>query len=111
MLEAYEEFGRLDASVAWVVWNANFGFMGALLDEAGIGQIWPRKQPGPVFANSGAPGVAVPAEGSSELRCSARLLRSRGGAVWVVRLSVVSTGRLRVSPPLAEIGNCTPNVR
>ena len=83
MLEVYKEFGRLDASVAWVVWNANFGFMGALLDEAGIGQIWPRKQPGPVFANSGAPGVAVPAEGGYRLSGNWKIVSGIDVADWI----------------------------
>src|SRR3954471_8512656 len=50
-LSIYEQLGRLDASVAWVVWNANFGFIGALLNEQGTARIWGQGSE-PVFANS-----------------------------------------------------------
>ncbi|MGH3166754.1 MAG: acyl-CoA dehydrogenase family protein, partial [Trebonia sp.] len=63
VLGVYEEFGRLDASVAWLIWNGNWGFIGALLDTSGIGQIWTEAKPDPVFANSGTPGIATPAVG------------------------------------------------
>lgn len=56
VLAVYEELGRLDASVAWIVWNGNWGFVGALLDPIGASQIWAGTKPGPVFANSGSPG-------------------------------------------------------
>src|ERR1700722_14147009 len=63
VLAVYEELGRLDASVAWIVWNGNWGFVGALLDPAGASQIWAGTEPSPIFANSGSPGAAVPARG------------------------------------------------
>jgi alkylation response protein AidB-like acyl-CoA dehydrogenase len=62
VLKVYEGFGRLDASVAWIVWNSNFGFLAALLNEAGVEQIWTEGLQ-PVFANSGMPGVATPVDG------------------------------------------------
>jgi len=31
LLEVYERFGHIDASTGLLVWNANFGFIGALL--------------------------------------------------------------------------------
>jgi alkylation response protein AidB-like acyl-CoA dehydrogenase len=106
VLEVYEEFGRLDASVAWVVWNANFGFMGALLDEAGIGQIWSRRQPGPVFANSGAPGVAVPAERGYRLSGNWKIVSGIDVADWIVVIAVITEDN---APRLTEAGQ--PDVR
>ncbi|MFF3950192.1 acyl-CoA dehydrogenase family protein [Streptomyces sp. NPDC001902] len=50
-MKIYEELGRIDASVAWVVWNANFGFLGALLNESGVTQSWGSGRT-PSFANS-----------------------------------------------------------
>jgi hypothetical protein len=35
VLDIYERFGHIDASVGLLVWNANFGFVGAMLDPAG----------------------------------------------------------------------------
>jgi alkylation response protein AidB-like acyl-CoA dehydrogenase len=40
VLRICENFGRIDASVGLLVWNANYGFIGALLSESGAAQIW-----------------------------------------------------------------------
>src|SRR6185436_20467880 len=53
-LSVYEHFGRIDGSVGLLVWNANFGFIGAMLNDAGLGRIW-KTGADPVFANSGVP--------------------------------------------------------
>ena len=53
LLEVYERFGHIDASTGLLVWNANFGFIAALLSEAGAQRIWPtvpsRRWPTPAF--------------------------------------------------------------
>jgi indole-3-acetate monooxygenase len=36
VLDVYERFGHIDASVGLLVSNANFGFVGAVLDPAGV---------------------------------------------------------------------------
>ncbi|HEY6493698.1 MAG TPA: acyl-CoA dehydrogenase family protein [Trebonia sp.] len=105
-LQVYEEFGRLDASVAWVVWNANFGFMGALLGDAGIRQIWPADRPGPVFANSGSPGTAVPVDGGYLVSGNWKIVSGVDAADWVVVIAVISEG---AAPRLTEGGQ--PDVR
>jgi alkylation response protein AidB-like acyl-CoA dehydrogenase len=52
VLRIYENFGRIDASVELLVWNANYAFMGALLSESGAAQIWSDGAE-PTLANSG----------------------------------------------------------
>lgn len=88
-LEVYEEIGRLDASVAWVTWNANFGFIGALLGEAGIRRIWREGEPEPIFANSGTPGSATPTEGGYWLCGRWRIVGGINFADWLVAVAVV----------------------
>src|SRR5258707_877617 len=39
-MDVYEEFGRIDASVGWLVWNANFGFLAAYLEPSGVEKLW-----------------------------------------------------------------------
>jgi alkylation response protein AidB-like acyl-CoA dehydrogenase len=106
VLAVYEELGRLDASVAWIVWNGNWGFVGALLDPAGASQIWAGTEPGPVFANSGSPGAAVPAAGGYLLSGEWRLVSGINAADWVVVLAVVIEGG---APRRTEAG--LPDVR
>jgi alkylation response protein AidB-like acyl-CoA dehydrogenase len=88
VLQVYEGFGRLDASVAWVVWNANWGFLGALLGEAGTARLWADGTE-PVFANAGQPGTAVPVEGGYRLSGSWKLVSGIGRADWLVVVAVV----------------------
>jgi indole-3-acetate monooxygenase len=106
VLAVYEEFGRLDASVAWVVWNANFGFMGALLDEAGNRKIWLPDRPAPVFANSGSPGVAVAVDGGYRLSGNWKIVSGINHAEWLMVVAVVTEGE---APRLTEDGQ--PEVR
>lgn len=105
VLKVYERFGRLDASVAWVVWNANWGFLAALLGEKGTARLW-KNCPEPVFANAGQPGSAVPAEGGYQLSGSWNLVSGIERADWLVVVAVVVDGG---SPRLTEAG--APDVR
>ncbi|MGH3164481.1 MAG: acyl-CoA dehydrogenase family protein [Trebonia sp.] len=86
-LEVYEELGRVDASVASLVWNANWGFIGALLGEAGRYQIWPDGQPGPVIANCGTPLSAVPTSDGSRLSGDWRRASASNVANWFVAIT------------------------
>ncbi|NMO56854.1 acyl-CoA dehydrogenase [Actinoplanes sp. TBRC 11911] len=104
-LSVYEQLGRLDASVAWVVWNANFGFIGALLDEQGAARIW-GPGPEPVFANSGMPGVAVPVDGGYRVSGTWKLVSGVNNADWTVVIAIVMQDG---APRLTEAG--TPDVR
>lgn len=106
VLTVYEELARLDASVAWIVWNGNWGFIGALLDPAGTGQIWPETEPAPLFANSGSPGAAVPAAGGYLLSGEWRLVSGVNSADWVVVLGLIMEGD---APRLTEAS--LPDVR
>ncbi|CAL9639765.1 Flavin-dependent monooxygenase, oxygenase subunit HsaA (plasmid) [Streptomyces sp. enrichment culture] len=100
LLQVYEKFGRLDASVAWVVWNANWGFLGALLDESGSARIW-AKGAEPVFANSGKPqGLAVPCNGGYRLSGSWNLVSGINQADWLAVVGMVAQddGSPRLTP-------------
>ena len=96
-LEVYERFGYLDASVGLLVWNANFGFVGALLDPAGAARVWADGRE-PVFANSGLPGTAVPVEGGYRLTGEWRIVSGIRGADWVVLVGLTPEVRLLVVP-------------
>lgn len=89
VLRVYEDFGRIDASVGWLVWNANFGFLGALLDESGAEQVW-RDGIEPVFANSGSPGVAIPVDGGYRVSGTWKIVSGIGHAAWLAVIGVVT---------------------
>lgn len=96
VLQVYEGFGRLDASVAWVVWNANFGFIGALLGEEGNARIWADDEP--VFSNSGAPGTAIPSDGGYRLSGNWKIVSGIKNADWLTVIGViVENGRPRLT--------------
>ncbi|PWI15845.1 acyl-CoA dehydrogenase [Streptomyces sp. Act143] len=105
VLQVYEGFGRLDASVAWVVWNANWGFLAALLGEEGTARIW-ADGAAPVFANAGQPGTAVPGEGGYRLSGNWKLVSGINRADWFVAVGVVMA---EGGPRMTEAG--TPDVR
>lgn len=90
VLEVYEELGRLDVSVAWQVWNANFGFIGALLTEAGAAQIWQGDRPEPVFANGGQPGKAEMDAGGYRVSGTWRMVSGIAHADWVVLTALIT---------------------
>lgn len=54
-LDVLRRLGAIDGPVAWVVWNLNFGFTAAYLEEAGVERIW-GAGPDPLIANAGQPG-------------------------------------------------------
>ncbi|MEV7080002.1 acyl-CoA dehydrogenase family protein [Streptomyces sp. NPDC093516] len=105
VLQVYEGFGRLDASVAWVVWNANWGFLAALLSEEGVARVWADGTE-PVFANAGQPGTAVPTEGGYRLSGTWKLVSGIDRADWFVAVGVILGDG---GPRLTEAG--TPDVR
>ena len=88
-LEVLESFGRIDGAVALVVWNLNFGFAGAFLDDAGIERIW-SSGPDPIIANSGQPGrLERTADGGYLLSGEWKLVSGIGAAEWVMLLGIV----------------------
>jgi indole-3-acetate monooxygenase len=92
-LDVYEQFGYIDASVGLLVWNANFGFIGAVLDPAGIEEIWGEGVE-PVFANSGRPGTAEPVDGGYRLSGEWKIVSGIGGATWVVLIGLAPEIRM-----------------
>ena len=89
VLRIYEGFGRIDASIGWLVWNANFGFVGALLSQSGAAQIWAGGTE-PVLANSGSPGFSVPADGGYQLSGQWKIVSGIGAADWFIAVGVVA---------------------
>jgi alkylation response protein AidB-like acyl-CoA dehydrogenase len=87
-LKVYEGFGRVDASVAWVVWSGNLGFLAALLDESGVERIWTAGAQ-PVFANSGMPGVATPVDGGYHVSGHWKIVSGVNSAEWLVVVAIV----------------------
>jgi alkylation response protein AidB-like acyl-CoA dehydrogenase len=87
-LTVYEELGRIDASTAWVVWNANFGFTAAMLGEEGAALVWPGG-PQPVLTNGGQPGQAVAVDGGYRLSGRWRMVSGVEVADWFVPLGIV----------------------
>jgi len=105
-LEVYDELARLDASVAWMVWNANFGFIAALLGHEGIHLLWPEERPNPIFATGVPEGRAVPAARGYQVSGTWPLVSGLAAADWVLVVAVVSEGG---EPRRTEAG--LPDVR
>jgi alkylation response protein AidB-like acyl-CoA dehydrogenase len=89
-LEVYDELARLDASVAWLVWNANFGFIAALLGQEGIRLIWPQRRPDPIFATGVPEGRAVPADRGYQVSGTWPLVSGLHTADWVLVVATIT---------------------
>ncbi len=90
-LEVYEEFGRIDASVGWLVWNANWGFLAAFLEPSGFEKVWADGDE-PVFANSGSPGEAEEVAGGYQLSGHWKIVSGIHAARWLVVVGIVTRG-------------------
>ena len=99
-LKVYEGFGRVDASVAWVVWNGNFGFLAALLSDDGVERIW-TDGARPVFANSGKPGVATPVDGGYHVSGRWKIVSGINNADWLVVVAAITADGV---PRLTDAG-------
>lgn len=118
LLTVYEDFGRIDPAVAWLVCHANLGFIGALLDEAGRDLVWRPTEPDPIFANSDAPGTATRVDGGYLLSGQWKAVPGADRADWLVvagsgaalrsgprtRLFVVARHRFTVRRPWRDEG-------
>jgi indole-3-acetate monooxygenase len=97
VLRIYQNFGRIDASVELLVWNANYAFMGALLSESGAAQIWSEGAE-PTLANSGMPGATVPVDGGYRLSGHWKIVSGIHAADWFIAVGVVSeNGQPRIT--------------
>ena len=92
-LSVYERIGRINGSVGLLVWNANFGFIGAMLDAAGAGKIW-KNGVEPVFANSGIPGTAVRVDGGFLITGQWKIVTGIKHADWLVVVGVIAADGL-----------------
>ncbi|MGE2716729.1 acyl-CoA dehydrogenase family protein [Mycolicibacterium litorale] len=88
-LGVYEGLARIDASTGFLAWNANFGFIGALLTAAGAEQIW-GTTPEPMFANSSKAGVVEVVDGGYELSGWFPIVTGVKSADWLIVCAVVS---------------------
>jgi indole-3-acetate monooxygenase len=89
LLEVYERFGHIDASTGLLVWNANFGFIAALLSETGAQRIWSSGAE-PTLGNSGVRGVAARAVGGYRLSGRMPIVTGIGFADWFIAVGVVT---------------------
>jgi alkylation response protein AidB-like acyl-CoA dehydrogenase len=103
-LTVYEGIGRIDASVGLLVWNANFGFIAAMLSEHGAGRLWDQT-PEPFFANSGMVGTAEIVDEGVRLSGRFRIVTGVNAADWLVVGAVLTRDG---SPVLVDGG---PDVR
>jgi indole-3-acetate monooxygenase len=108
VLQVYEEFGQIDASVAWIMYNGNYGFIGALLDPAGTERIWAAGAAEPIFANSSSPGAAVRVEGGYRLSGHWKIVSGVNAADWVVLTAVIDNGS---TPQVTGIGGMRSGFR
>lgn len=84
VLNIYEAFGRIDASVGALVWNLNMGFVAALLPDTGARRIFTGTHE-PLLANSGTPAppsVSVADTDSADGGRSSAGSISRTGCFW-----------------------------
>jgi len=88
-LSAYEQMANINGSVGLLVWNANFGFIGAMLDPAGAAQIW-KNGVEPVFANSGILGTAVRVDGGFRVTGEWKIVTGISHADWLVVVAVIT---------------------
>lgn len=97
-LGVLEALGRIDGPTAWVVWNLNFGFSAAFLDERGVARIW-SQNPDPLIANSGRPGRAAETAGGFLLTGQWLIVSGVDAADWISLVAVVgSAERADVAP-------------
>ena len=104
-LQVYERFGRIDGSVGLLVWNANFGFVGAALPMAGVERIWGTGGE-PVLANSGMPCTAQRVDGGFRVTGHWKIVTGIRRSDWLIGIGPVSADG---QPELTASG--TPNVR
>jgi len=90
-LDVLERFGRIDASVGLSVWNANFGFVAAMLSEAGAKRIWAQGTE-PTLANSGSPGAAERVAGGYILSGRWNIVTGITFADWFIAISLITEG-------------------
>jgi len=89
-LEVLEELGRIDGPVAWTVWNANLGLLGAMLPDSGVAKIW-ADGPDPVIVSSSRPSaMARPAEGGFVLAGRWDMVSGLDSADWASLFAVVA---------------------
>jgi len=103
----YEALGRLDAPVAWNVWNGNLGFAAALLAPEGVDAIWAGPAD-PIIANSARPaGVATPADGGYLLNGRWDIVSAIDVADWVALFALVAPGGHELRACFLRREHCT----
>jgi alkylation response protein AidB-like acyl-CoA dehydrogenase len=88
-LSVYERFGRVDGSVGLLVWNANFGLIGAMLEASGAKRVWRHADREPVFANSGLPCTAERVDGGYRVTGKWKIVTGIDRADWFIAVGIV----------------------
>ncbi|MEV0714371.1 acyl-CoA dehydrogenase family protein [Asanoa sp. NPDC050611] len=88
VLDVYEQLGRIDGPVAWVVWNLNWGFSAAILPESGFARIGADA----LIANSGQPGRLVADGADYRLSGAWKIVSGIESADWAALLAIVFDG-------------------
>jgi alkylation response protein AidB-like acyl-CoA dehydrogenase len=91
LLDVFEAFGTIDASVAWNIWNGNCGFAAALLESRAVDEIWGGGDP--IIANSARPAGQARWDGD-DLVLSGRwdIVSAIDAADWVILFGMVFDG-------------------
>ncbi|GAA3108168.1 acyl-CoA dehydrogenase family protein [Pseudonocardia yunnanensis] len=90
MVTVLEAIGRIDASVAWTMWNGNLGFFAVWLHDAGAAKIWDA-QPDPIIVNSiRLTGIATPAENGYVLSGRWDIVTGVDAADWIALFALVA---------------------
>jgi alkylation response protein AidB-like acyl-CoA dehydrogenase len=87
-LQVYEDFGRLDARIAWSVWNENFSWIASLLDGEGVAAVWGDGSK-PPLPRSEISGTARRVEGGYRVSGRWRAKGEIGASGWLVVLAVL----------------------
>lgn len=88
---AYERIARVDGSIAWRVWNGNFGFLEGMLDASGRDALR-SAAPHPRFANAGQPGTARRIDGGWRVDGRWPLVSGADDADWFVLGALAEDG-------------------
>ncbi|HWG23793.1 acyl-CoA dehydrogenase family protein [Actinospica sp.] len=90
-LDVLERLGRIDGPTAWVVWNLNFGFSAAFLDDEAVQRIW-SQNPDPLIANSGQPGRLAKTADGYRLSGHWKIVSGVEAAEWIALVCLVDSG-------------------
>jgi alkylation response protein AidB-like acyl-CoA dehydrogenase len=89
-VQVLEPLGRIDASVAWTVWNDNLGFFAVWLPENGVAKIWGSESNPTIVNSTRLTGSATPAENGYVLSGRWDIVTGVDAADWIVLFALVN---------------------